>query len=268
MSDRALAALFVLVAWWLGTGVVLKLVWLARSTFRLSVAATTVLALGGLYGIAESSRSASPSAAYLAFACALTVWAWHELTFLLGLVTGPRKAPCPPAAAGWRRFGYATATLIYHEVALALTLAAIVGLTWGQPNRVGAETFLVLWAMRLSAKFNVFLGVRNLTERFVPQHLRYLLSYFRRARMNPLMPATLACASAVAARLGCEALAESATPFVAVGRTLVTTLLALAVLEHVFLALPLPDAALWRWAIRTKPNPETKPLEGLRAGAQ
>lgn len=267
MSDRALAALFVLGLWWLSTGVVLKLVWLARSTYRWSVSSLSALALLALYGLAASSRYASVGAAYLAFGCALTVWGWHELTFLLGLITGPRKAPCPPGAAGWRRFGYATATLIYHEIALALTLAAAVALTRGGPNQVGTQTFFVLWIMRLSAKFNVFLGVRNLTERFVPEHLRYLLSYFRRARLNPLMPASLACGGAAAALLAGAALAPDATPAVAVGRTLVATILGLAVLEHIFLTLPLPDAVLWHWAIQTKTTPGRKALRDVRTGA-
>jgi putative photosynthetic complex assembly protein 2 len=250
MNDRAIAALFVLAIWWLSTGVVLKMVWLGRGAARFSVAGSTVLALGGLYGLYWTGAVESTGAAYLAFVCALAVWGWHELTFLLGLVTGPRKLPCPTDARGWQRFGHATSVVIHHEVAIALTLLFIVALTWGEPNQVGTETFLVLWAMRLSAKFNVFLGVRNLTEQFVPGHLRYMLTYFRRARMNPLMPMSLLVGSAVALRLAF--VPDEASHFVVVGRTLVAAILALAVVEHVFLALPLPDAMLWRWAIRAK----------------
>jgi putative photosynthetic complex assembly protein 2 len=86
-----------------------------------------------------------------------------------------------------------------------------------------------------------------------------MLSYFRRARMNPFMPVSLLLAGAAAIQLW--ALPPDATPFVVVGRTLVATLLALAVIEHVFLAVPLPDALLWRWAIRRKRDgrPETLP---------
>jgi putative photosynthetic complex assembly protein 2 len=265
MTARLLAALSVLGLWWLSTGVVLRLVWLGPATFRRSAAGATLLAAAGLYGLWQSAAVASAGAAYLAFASALAVWAWHELTFLLGAVTGPRTQPCPPRAAGWRRFGLATAALIYHELALALTLLVVIALTRGGPNRVGLETFLVLWIMRLSAKLNVFLGVRNLAESFLPSHLRYLLSYARRARFNPLMPASLAAAGAAAIHLGARSLAD-ASPLNAVGGTLVTTLLALAVLEHVFLALPLPDAVLWRWALPAPPP--SKPLGALRAGAR
>jgi putative photosynthetic complex assembly protein 2 len=101
----------------------------------------------------------------------------------------------------------------------------------------------------LSAKLNVFLGVRNLTEQFVPDHLRYMISYFRIARMNWLMPASLAAAAAALVWLGAGAASAGISQFSRVGRTLVVTILGLGLLEHFFLAFRLPDAALWRWAL-------------------
>ena len=266
MTDHALAALFVLTVWWLSTGAILWVDGLPRWTFRFSLGVASLVAVGALYGLLSTSRIASTSAAYLAFTCALAVWGWHELAFLLGVITGPRKEPCPPGARGWRRFFYATAAILHHEVALALTLLAVVALTWRAPNQVGTLTFLVLWVMRLSAKVNVFLGVRNLATEFIPEHLRYLLSYFRRARLNPLMPVSLIAASAVVVRLVAEATSGDATAFVLVGRTLLATILGLAVIEHLFLALPVPDALLWRWALRAAP-PLPQPEPHLRGDA-
>ena len=243
MNPLVLAALYVLASWWLSTAVLLKLVWLGRSRGRfLLFSALTVAALVGLQ---RSAADVTPGAAYVAFGCALVVWGWHELAFLLGLVTGPRTTACPERAVGWARFVAATEVVIHHELALAATLLALVALTWGQPNQVGVLAFLVLWIMRVSAKVNLFLGVRNFTESFVPQHLRYMLSYFRRARLNPLMPVSL-----LVVHLARQALALDASAFVLVSRTLVATLLALAVVEHLFLTLPVPDAMLWSWAIR------------------
>ncbi len=255
MSEHARAALFVVLAWWASTGVVLWVDGLPRSTFRFSLGAATALALGGLFGLWWSSGLDTGGAAYLAFTSALVLWGWHELTFLLGIVTGPRKTACPPGARGWARFRYATAAVLHHELALALTLAAVLALTWGAPNQVGARTFLVLWVMRLSAKLNVFLGVRNLTERFLPEHLRYLLSYFRRAAWNPLMPVSLLAAGGVLVWLVAQPVPADAPALAAVGKTLVATLLGLAVLEHLFLALPVPDAMLWSWALRRGAGP-------------
>ncbi len=267
MPDQAMAALFVVAVWWASTGLILWVGGLPKSTIWMSIGTATALAIAGLVGLWWSSRQQSNSAAYLAFGCAVAVWAWHELMFLLGIVTGPRKLPCPPDARGWRRFRYATAAVLYHEVALALTLLAVAALTWGAPNQAGAWTFLVLWVMRLSAKLNVFLGVRNLTESFIPQNLRYMLSYFRKARMNPFMPVSLLVAGAVFVHLVAQSTSGDAADFVLVGRTLVATILGLAVLEHLFLALPVPDALLWRWATRTDPAPITHPQTQLRGEA-
>jgi putative photosynthetic complex assembly protein 2 len=259
MNDHLAAVLFVMVAWWSSTGLILLMDGLPRSTFRFSLTAASLLALGGLYGLYASSRLDSRAAAYWAFLFSLVVWAWHELTFLLGIVTGPRKESCPPEARGWQRFRYATAAVIHHELALAVTLGAVVALTWGAPNQVGTWTFVVLWAMRLSAKFNVYLGVRNLTTEFIPEHLRYLLSYFRKARLNPLMPVSLVVGSAIVVRLVAGSVAEDATAFIQVGHTIVATILGLAVLEHLFLTLPIPDQLLWRWAMRNRPPNPTPP---------
>ena len=123
--------------------------------------------------------------------------------------------------------------------------------TWGEPNQVGTQTFLVLWVMRTSAKLNVFLGVRNLSEEFLPPHLAYLQSFFRRRAMNALLPLSVLGAGAVLVGLVMGA-ADPATPAAAVvGTALVATMLALAILEHLLLVLPFPSTALWRWAMRS-----------------
>ena len=248
------AALFTLFTWWFSTGVLLYLDHLPKRTFARSLAITTVLSVAAGYGLYTCSHSATVASAYASFLCALMIWAWHELSFLMGWVTGPRKTPCPPDAKGWQRFRYATAIVLHHEIALAVTAAAIVALTWKAPNQVGTATFLVLWVMRLSAKFNVFLGVHNLTTDFVPAHLGYMLSYFRRARINPLMPISVALGAAGVVWLTTRGLSEPVSMFGVAASGLVATTLALAVLEHVFLVLPVPDAALWRWA-RPHANP-------------
>jgi putative photosynthetic complex assembly protein 2 len=249
---QSLAALFVLGSWWLGTLVVLWAVWLPRHTFRWSLVIASFAAFAGAAGLAWSSQTATPAAAYVAFGSAMLVWSWHEVGFLLGAVTGPRRLPCPPGASGWARFRDATLVVIHHEIALAATLGLIVALTHRAPNQVGVATFMVLWAMRLSAKFNVFLGVRNVSEDFVPSHLRYILTYFRQARMNPLMPFSVAVGSVVTVALARGALSERASAFDLVASALVAALMAIAVLEHVLLNLPVPDAQLWKWAIRRR----------------
>ncbi|MBX9745319.1 MAG: DUF3623 domain-containing protein, partial [Hyphomonadaceae bacterium] len=179
---------------------------------------------------------------------AIAVWGWHEMSFLMGFITGPRHLPLPAGTTGWRRFSLATATIIHHELALALTAAALVALTWGQPNQIGTLTFLVLWGLRLSAKFNLFLGAPYRAEEMLPPHLTHLKSYFRDRRMNFLFPLSMAGGVALAFILGISAFAPDATAFTQTGLSLVLALTVLGVIEHVFLFVPPPNALLWGWA--------------------
>jgi putative photosynthetic complex assembly protein 2 len=250
----ASAILYTVFLWWFSTGAILWLDRLPRRTFRWSLALASVLALAAIYGLVVSRADASPAGAICAFTCALGVWGWHETSFLMGLVTGPSTARCPPGARGWRRFRLAAATLIYHEAALALTAAAIAMLTWHAPNPVGGWTFAVLFAARLSAKLNIFLGVPNFTESFFPDHLRYLTSYLRKSPTNALFPLSISAGVALAGVQAWAAFDPLATPFAVTAGSLLFTLTALALLEHAFMVLPLPDAALWRWAMPKSPK--------------
>jgi putative photosynthetic complex assembly protein 2 len=252
VADHALPALYALFLWWLSTGVILYLDRLPRRTFRWSMLGATALAAAALYGLAAGADDASALGAYTAFTCALAVWGWHETSFLMGFVTGPRTTSLPEGCTGRRRFVLATGTVLHHELAIAATAALVLALTWGAPNQVGAWTFLALWALRLSAKLNLFLGVANTAEALLPEHLRYLASYFGRRPMNALFPASAAASTAAAlALLSMAALAEAGAPAAsgAVGLTMLGTLVALGALEHWLLVLPLSADALWsRWA--------------------
>jgi putative photosynthetic complex assembly protein 2 len=128
---------------------------------------------------------------------------------------------------------------------------------------IGALTFLSLLAFRLSSKLNLFFGVPNFTEEFFPDHLRYLTSYIRKAPMTPFMPICIALGAGVVWAEARIAFNPYATGFVVTGFSLLFALGALALVEHGFMILPLPDAALWRWAMReqgktTPPRPRPK----------
>jgi len=87
-------------------------------------------------------------------------------------------------------------------------------------------------------------------EEFFPEHLRYLRTCIAKRSMNPLFPVSVTISTIVAVLLVQGA--RAAAGFEAVGLALVAALLALAILEHCFLVLPLPDAALWTWALRIR----------------
>ena len=112
--------------------------------------------------------------------------------------------------------------------------------------------------MRTSAKLNLFLGVRNLSEEFLPEHLAYMESFFRRRTMNFLFPFSLAASCAVMVSLALRTLETGLPEGQVVGGMLVLSLLFLAIVEHLLLVLPLPTTALWRWALRQRATPTAR----------
>jgi putative photosynthetic complex assembly protein 2 len=261
MSSLWIAAGFAIFVWWFSTGLVLLLDNLPRTTFRWSLLLSSLLAAAAIAGLVHTAGQPSLAGVYCAFTCALLVWGWHELSFLTGWVTGPSRQRLPAGVVGWPRFSAAVSAILWHELAILASGVLIIALTWGEPNQVGTITFIVLWVMRISAKLNLFLGVRNLSEDFLPTHLAYMGSFFRRRRMNGLLPLSVLGGSAGVVLLVQAARDSDATPAAAVGYTLVATLLVLAVVEHLLLVLPLQPSALWRWAMRADP-----PVNPLPAG--
>lgn len=264
MAEFALPAAVAVFTWWFTTGVILYLDRRPPSTFGRSLLVATMLALMGFAGLAATSNDTTPAAAYIAFICAVLIWGQQEMCFLMGYITGPRRLPCPPGARGYRRFAYATQVMIHHELALLAVGAAVLAVSWGGTNQVGLWTYLILWAMRLSAKLNLFLGVRNLGEEFLPPHLEYLKGYFTRRSMNLLFPVSITLSTLLAVGL-VHAAQTSSSAFEVTAFGLLAALTALAILEHWFMVLPLPTAALWRWAMRSESATDSQPAEGQTA---
>jgi putative photosynthetic complex assembly protein 2 len=171
MTAYLYPALFALFVWWASTVAIIYLDGLKRWTFKYSMIGATLVFAVSLIGLQRSAQDASVTGAYLAFTFGLLAWGWQEMSFYMGYVTGPRKQPCPENCKGLKHFGHAVQTSLYHELAIIVAAAAVVWLTWGAPNQIGMWTFMVLWWMHQSAKLNVFFGVRNLNEEFLPEHL-------------------------------------------------------------------------------------------------
>ncbi len=241
--------LFALFVWWFSTGLIIFLDGLPRRTFRWSMIGGTLVLLASYYGLARSAGDVSVQGAYVAFACGLLAWGWHEMSLYMGAVTGPRREGCPEGATTGQRFHFALMATLHHELAILVSAAIIVAATWGGANQVGTWTFMILWGMRQSAKLNVFLGVRNLNEQFLPRHLRYLGSYLVQKPMNLLFPLSVTVSSVIAGLL--VSAASTSSGFTAVGLTFLATMMILANLEHWFLVLPIPVEKLWNWSLKS-----------------
>lgn len=244
---------YVTLLWFFATGAVL---WLNRQpadSWAGSLLVATALS-GAAFGVVLISREISGSmAVYAGFAAALLLWAWHEMSFLMGFVTGPRRTGLPTGATGWRRFRLATAALIHHEVALALTAIALILVSWGHPNPIAAQVFLLLFALRLSTKINIFLGVPHFHDEMLPGHLDYLRSYYGAARTNPLLPVSAVAVTVLTVALAIGAIRADGD-VAATSLALLAVLAGLGIVEHMFLLLPVRDNLLWRWAMKARTN--------------
>ena len=220
-------ALFALFVWWASTVAIIYLDNLPRPTFKWSMLGATVVFVVALYGLQQSARDTTTAGAYWAFTWGLLAWGWQEMSFYMGFVTGSRKAPCREDCGGFAHFVHAVQTSLYHELAIIAAAVAVVWLTWGGPNQVGTWTFMVLWWMHQSAKLNVFFGVRNLNEEFLPEHLEFLKSFLRKRSMNLLFPVSVTVSTVITVLVAKAALADGASVAERAGFTFLTVLMAL-----------------------------------------
>ncbi|MGV6888865.1 putative photosynthetic complex assembly protein PuhE [Rhodophyticola sp. SM2404] len=247
-----IAALVALFLWWFSTGAILVAVRRADKEgphARVwSVLMNTPFLIIGAIGIIETLEDGSVTGAYIGFLSALALWGWVELAFLAGVITGPNRNILRDGVPEWERFIRAWGTIAYHELLLVFMVVALVLMSFGAENQVGVLTFTLLFVARISAKLNLYLGVRKINLEFIPDHLHHLPSHFRIARMNWLFPISitglsLALGLALASCLSAQDQGEI------VGYALIAALTALALLEHWFMVLPLPDERLWRWML-------------------
>lgn len=243
--------LFALFVWWFSTGVIIYLDGLPRRTFKWSFLGGTLLMFAALWGLAATRDDTSVAGAYLAFTWGTLAWGWQEMSFYMGYVTGPRTAPCPEGCSGLRHFGHAIQTSLYHELAVIAAATVVLALTWGGANQIGAWTFLIMWWMHQSAKLNVFFGVRNLSEEFLPEHLQFLRSFLTKKPMNAFFPISVTVSTIITALLFQWAFAAGASAFQAIGFTFLAFLMALAILEHWLLVLPFPNK-IWDWGLKSR----------------
>jgi putative photosynthetic complex assembly protein 2 len=256
MTSPWAAALVTLFLWWFSTGAILWRVRHADKQGERAHVASVVWGLPllafGTWGLGASLDDATANGTYMAFLSALAVWGWIELAFLSGIITGPNTQPCPPFARGWDRFRRATLTILWHEAALITALCLLAYAAWNAANPFGLYTFALLFFARLSAKLNLFYGVPRINVEFLPRPLAHLASHFRHARMNWLFPISVTVLTfAIACWL--ERAIGAPTEAILIGHILLAALTALALLEHWFMVLPLPDQKLWRWMLPASP---------------
>jgi putative photosynthetic complex assembly protein 2 len=241
-----LLVLYVVGTWWSATGLILFLGRLHTRTFAWSLGIASLLLLPGGLMLFWSTHETSIRGACVGFAATLVIWGWLELSFLLGMVTGPRRGACSAGCRGFPHFIHALEAILYHELATLAAAGLIVMLSWHAANQTALWTFMMLWGMRISAKLNLFFGVRNTGEIMLPQQLKYLGTFFGQRKVSRLFPVSVTLASLLCGSLVVIAYSAPSWDFVASEVALLATLAALATLEHWMLILPMRADAPWR----------------------
>ena len=241
--------IFTIFVWWFSTGLILKINSLPKQYFKTIFIFSLIVLLFSFWGLGISSQQTTVAGAYCSFTCAIIIWGWQELAFLLGYITGSRRADCPQGLNGIRRAWYAFQTINYHELTLLSLGVLIFLMNMNAVNQTGFWTYIILWGMRQSTKINIFLGVLNFNEAFLPHHLKYLITYFRRRAMNLLMPFSILISVLFLIPIWSYATSNSSA-YEITSSALLGTLLALGLLEHLFLVMPFPSELLWKWGYK------------------
>jgi putative photosynthetic complex assembly protein 2 len=237
------AIAYVVVLWGLSTALIFYLDSLPTRTFPWSMAAATLLLVGCFVAMWQFRDADSLTAITISFAAGLLAWGWTEMSLYMGYITGPRKHRCPHGCSGVAHFGHAVSANLWHE----LVVIGLALLIWLSGNHTALWCFAMLWLMHLSARLNVFLGVRNVSEEFVPAHMDVLKGFLRRRNMNPLFPFSCIVLSALTVYL--MALPQTFST------TMAATLAAIGLLEHILLMLPLPIERMWHWTLTRDARP-------------
>jgi putative photosynthetic complex assembly protein 2 len=235
------AALTALALWWGSTQVLL---WLVRLTScRTQNWVAFALGLVSAAVAAWSAGGEGVAAVYAGFCAALGLWGAFEIAFLSGAVLGIDSRADGPQLS--RRAWAAFRAIAWHELALLGTIALLAVATWGAPNKIALYAFGALWAMRASAKLNLFLGVRNLCTEFLPETVAHLGRHFRRAPINPLYPFSVLAGTLAMAFLLRAGLDPAAAPAEAVSMAFLAALVTFGTLEHWLMLTPLSPLQLW-----------------------
>ncbi|MEM6761315.1 MAG: putative photosynthetic complex assembly protein PuhE [Pseudomonadota bacterium] len=237
----ALAVIYAFAVWWSSTQAI---IWFVRSAPRPALNAfALVLAILAAILAVMSTQEASVHAAFVGFTAGIGIWASFEIAFLTGAILG-YEAPARSnrlSARAWSAFQ----AIAWHEAALIATLAGLLIASIGTPNPTAAATFAALWIMRASAKLNLFLGVRNLCTEFLPGSVVHLSKHFRRSAMNGFFPFSVLSGTIAAAVLLRAAFDPASSPDHATASMLISTLVALGILEHWLMITPLSALDLW-----------------------
>lgn len=249
--------LYTLFLWWFTTGAIMAVYGRSRQVVRAYFAAASLLLVLALAGLVTTRQLDSPLGVYLAVTCGVVAWGWQVAGYYLGFVTGADGLRTVERLSRrstiGERFRLALYVSLYHELAAVGVGVLIALIAWGQPNPWGLWMYVALWLLHTSARLSVFLGVRNFRVDLLPSSMHYLDRLLGRRRNNAFLMWAVIIGTSSTLLLVFLGVLPTTEPAQSAGLLMVATMVALGVLEHLLLVLPLP-AVLWGWGIRMLPD--------------
>jgi len=234
-----------LLAWWIGTGAVFLAARGGPRRRRWSFAGATAMMGLAITAMPGLSGRTDTGGILLALLAGFSVWAWVELSFYTGYVTGPSRAVPPPGAGFRTRFRYALAACLWHELVIPV-LGVVLWIVAGSGVHLWSLwIYLTFWVLHEVARVNVLAGVPHPFAELLPDHLDHLEPYLEARRPGWLLPTTLVAHLVALGFLVTAALSAVGTPGL-LGWVSIAALVALGWLEHLVLLLPIPLERLWR----------------------
>lgn len=241
----ATAALGAIGIWWASTAILIFLNFIPGA--RPVVFLTSLgMAVAGAWWMYRNRYTRTVKAAYGAFTAGLLVWAFVEASFYTGYVVGPGTSLDPATITGpsWDSFVGAVQESLWHEIMVIALVIAGIAVFRKADNRFGLYVFLILFFFHQSAKLNVFFGVVNTGEHFLPETVSGLIPFMTERSMNLLFPFSVTINTVVAWHLLSRGVSRRQPVWARAGYILVGTMAALAMVEHWFLVVPM-DGTLW-----------------------
>ncbi len=239
--------LYAIFLWWFTTGLLIAVYKRSAGVMRSSFLGATAILILALWGIYATRDLSGLRDVYIAITCGVLIWGWQTASYYMGFVTGPghtepdlNNNPLDWERSLSERLQLAFSFTIYHELVVIGIGLVLMGLTWSGDNRWGLWIYLTLWLMHFSAKLNVFLGVRNFSIDALPSQMQYIGTLLTKRNYNALFPISVVVASSIGFTLIYQGIEPGTSPAATAGFLFIGTMIALGVIEHWMMVLPLP----------------------------
>ena len=263
-SNDILPVIYTIFLWWFSTGIIFIVYRRSRKFVQWSFVVGTMALVVAFIGIWFTRSLNHPRDIYLAVTCGIVVWAWQVAGYYLGFITGPHSKHYLVDDEGWERnlinrFRLALHFSMYHEILAAATCVLIAALTWSSANRWALWMYLALWLMHISARLNVFLGVRNFRIELLPKQMHYIGGLLGKRPVNALFPFSVIILSSVALLLFHQGIQLDASSAHIAGFISIGTMMILGIIEHVMLILPIPASIVGLGILSVNENNDQSP---------